>query len=71
MQKYVPFFRCSSTIVFGGLVALLSLFTKRWYAEKAKDLATAIDSAKNGFDNQLKSLQRGMGEQGLVLRVRL
>jgi hypothetical protein len=51
---YVPFFRRRSTIVIGGVVALFGFLIKDLYAESTKDIAAAIQSAKDGYDNELR-----------------
>jgi hypothetical protein len=51
--SYASFFRRKSTIVLGGVIALCGFFIKDLYAERTKDLATAIQSAKDGYQNEV------------------
>jgi hypothetical protein len=52
VYKHVPIFRRRSTIIFGGLAGLAIFFAKDVLMDKVKDTASAIQSAKEGYQNE-------------------
>jgi hypothetical protein len=51
--KYVHLFERRSAIVLSGLVVLLIFVTKDLFLENTKDIASAIQSAKDGYENAM------------------
>lgn len=70
-DSYVPFFRRRSTIVIGGIVALFGFWVKDLFAERTKEIAVAIQSAKDGYKNEVHfaDLSKGIASNFFLLEV--
>jgi hypothetical protein len=73
LYKYtsVPFFRRRSTIVLSGILALSGFVIKDLSAERTKDIAVAIQSAKDGYENEVHfaDLSKALASNFFLLEV--